>query len=155
MSIGDATGDITHSYKDISEVLENSKKEIEGIVGEASFGGFFGSSGEPFAGMDVANLPTFYAAMDTYINSTKGIIDVFNPDPDMEKALKGDVATATHEFLVSAKKLMNNYVATLEVEKKEAEEAGQNWEAAAGSISGDITGDSDSIRSQADSVDIQ
>ena len=158
MAISDATGSISHNNKNIADIIEKSSKEIEGITGSAGNGffggGLFGGGGENFAGMDSENLETFNAAVDKYRQGTEEIIEIFNPDAAMDMALKGEVAEAVRGFLIAVKGLLTKYVQAIYIEKKEINEANANWLAAAGQISGDVSGDSDSIRSQANGISI-
>lgn len=163
MAVNDATGVINHNDRNIAEQISSTSGDVEGTVGGGGggfnpvgfFSSMFGGGNVDFAGMDSDNLATFESAVDNYRDNIQSTIDVFNPDADMEEALKGDVATAVHEFLDSIKTLLKAYVAAIDAEKLEIREANENYLAAASSVAGDITGDSDSIRSAANGLVIE
>ena len=157
MAIQDATGSITHSAKDISSDIDTAASDVEGIVGGSAGvnGGFLGIGGiEDFAGMSQEGKEQFKSAVSGYVDGLKSIISDFNPDADMENALKGEVATAVHDFLAAMKELLQAYVSELETENRHIDEAYANWEASAKSIASSATSDAGDVRGKASSLSV-
>lgn len=151
MPVSSATGSITDSQTNFGDIINTSKTQIEGIVSGVSFSQAF----VDFAGMDVNNIESFKTAIDTYRGEVHAVIDDFNPDADMESALKGQVADAVRTFLAEAKELLKKYVQAIDLEKKEIDLAAKNYTAAEGSISGSIGGDADTIRGAASGINLE
>lgn len=165
MSINNATGSFTRETKDISQDLQATAAGVSGTIGGGGSGeivvgdgGFAistaGTAGVDFAGMKEGGIADFNSAIDTYRDGIQDIINEFNPNADMEKALKGQVAEAVHEFLESFKELLRKYVEAIDIEKKAINEAHKNWLTASGSIAGDIQSDSSDIRGKAGQLSI-
>lgn len=157
MAINNAVGSIAHNNLNIAEIVNSANSSIQGIIGSVKFSigkGMPKKGGADFSGMDANNITYFDSAIDKYRDEIQAIIDGFNAEADMNASLKGEVATATHEFLLAIKALLDKYVAAINIEKKEIDEANQNYLAAAGAISGNIVSDSDSIRSQANGLSL-
>lgn len=150
MPVTSAVGSIQESNTNFGEIINSSKAQIDSIVNGVNF-----SQGYvDFAGMDVNNVPFFESTIDNYRASVQGIIDGFNADADMERALKGEVATAVHGFLTAMKELLKKYVQAIDIEKKEIHTAAESYTAAAGSISGNVSGDADTIRGASNGIEL-
>ena len=156
MAINDATGNISHGNVNIAELITNTRNSVNEIVGSVKFKvGSKKFKATDFVGMDAQNVPAFHNAIDAYRDRIQAIIDGFNAEPVTDVALKGDVATAVLDYLNAIKMLLDKYIAAIDVEKKEIDEAQANWQASAGAIAGDVTSDSDSIRSQANGISLE
>ena len=155
MAIDNPTDVITHNNQNITEIINNSNNSIKNTIGAITFNTLDINAFERnFAGMDSDNISAFETAVDTYRDNIQSIVNGFNAEADMEAALKGSVASAFHDFLLSVKTLLNKYIAAIDIEKKEVQEANQNYLRAASMIAGDVASDSDSIRSQSNGVSI-
>lgn len=160
MAINDATGQITHNITSISELISQSNSTMNDIVGSTTYSDgpsfiqtMFNGDGE-FAGMSTEGMDVFNQAIDKYINDIQTIISGFNEEANVEVALKGSVQDAVSGFLGAVKALLNKYVESVKIEKKEIKEANANWLHAARSIAGDISSDSESIRSAANGISV-
>lgn len=167
MAIKDATGSITHNYKDVAGVLSSSSGTINGIVGGVGYkagSGSYMSQGEPasgggvgeeFAGISEDRISDFETAVNNYEQSINEIIRGFDATQNMEEAIQGSVADAANEFLLAIKHLLERYVQAIEIEKREIREANANWKQASSTISGNVSGDSSDIMSEAEKVTIE
>ena len=168
MAIKDATGSITHNYKDVAGVLSSSSGTINGIVGgvgyRAGSGSYMvqgeptgggGGVGEEFAGISEDRISDFESAVNNYEQSINEIIRGFDATQNMEEAIQGSVADAASEFLLAIKQLLQRYVQAIEIEKREIREANANWKQASSTISSNVSGDSSDIMSEAEKVTIE
>ncbi|MBR2753877.1 hypothetical protein IKD82_01810 [Candidatus Saccharibacteria bacterium] len=153
MPLKDPTGNMIHTDFGLDEKLNSADKTVSSVLNvSGKLQNFFGGNGEGFAGMNTNDLDKFKTALDTYQNSAKDYILQFNQHAKLDTALKGDVATAVNNFLNDVKKLLYNYIEALDIEKKEIDQAANNWLAASSSLSSDISADADTIRGAADEL---
>lgn len=167
MAINDATGSLTHSDQNIKAIVDAANNSITSTIGSGGGGsggwlaGLFGGTGVNFAGIASDRMGEFNAAIDSYDEGVQNIISTFFDGADVSIALKGDVKTAVEEFFSAMKVLLQNYVHAIEVEKQYLNEANANWLAGAqdiassiGSDTGQIESDANSVRSQADGIQL-
>lgn len=165
MPINDATGSFKHSTQNIEEVVSASGAQINSIVGSTNLSGaggsYYGGGGAAaaadalfgnFVGMDTENLAVFNTACDTYVEQTQAIIQKFNDEADMAQALKGEVATAAHDFIEAGKVLLQKFVDSIRYEQQIVNEASQNWQAGAQSIASDTSSDAGTLESESNTL---
>ena len=150
MSITDPTSAMEYKTRDVSGTVSGVVNKITQTFGEVSLGGGY----RDWAGMNAQMLPEFNSAVDKFENKIKEIIEGFNPDGNLETALKGDVNTAVKTFLTNFKGLLRRYVEVLDVEKKEAAEAAERFKAGAGVIAKSVTSHASKVGTQAKKLEL-
>lgn len=152
MAISNVVGNFTHNVRDsLSTTLTTAKTQIENIVGSTSTSLSNVWSGG-FTGMSDAGMSELKTQLTTYCQEIEDLIESFDQSGDITSALKGDVQTATYDFIAAIKTLLKAYVSTMKQEIAEADEAYNNFLQAGQSISQDVNDAASDIRSNASSI---
>ena len=146
--IGDVSSNIGNK---ITTFLENAWNAVNGItsnigtfVADIWDGGFVG----------VKDFEALKAAVTEYSTKTQAVIDEYNVNADLDTALKGDAATALHEFVVSTKSLLDAYVKLVEKWNSELDEYMQNYQEGDSNLSDNVLQDAQDVAAAAENIDI-
>lgn len=143
------TVDVDANTRDLAGKITDAKKGVQNTVQGVKFSTF---TGENFAGMDSSKIPEFRGAVKKLQSDVNEVLKNLETNTPTTGAFKGDVAEAVHGFLVSMRYLFEKYVAAIEAEAKEVEEANTRWLEAAGKLKSNVDADSYDILGDANSL---
>lgn len=135
--------------------INNASAEWINSIGSDNYSNYTGSiSGIDLGGMATDDLDTFITALNQYRDGVQEDISIFNPQADLDEAIKGEANAAYHQFLEAAKTLMVAYVNTLNAEIKDIQAAAEEIKSTHRQLGTTIESDADSLRSAADSINV-
>lgn len=150
MAVTDATKNMTYTNRDVAGAFSKAIGQMKGIASSVKLSGGI----KDFAGMDTNGLSKFETALDKYKKNIEDIVDSFNENAATTDALKGEVGSAVSGFLTAMKDLLKRYVAVIDIEKKEINEAKERYVAGASSIKTDISNDATTLRNAANGIQL-
>lgn len=154
MAISNPTSAITHNTNasSILASVTQANKDIKNIFGTNIT--FRTNSYADKAMFNASYIPNWNAAIDKYIRNVQAVISGFNPDGNLNVSLKGSANTAVRDFLKAFKELLQKYVQTISLEKKEVAEASQNWTNATAKISGSVQDHASQVRTKTSNIQL-
>ena len=144
---------ISHSVEDrIAKARSVASKAFDNISGNINSTLSGHHFRESFVGISKTGLEDLKTGLEKYIQTVQSIVDGFNEDGDISSSLQGYPLGAAKEFIKAIKYLLNSYISSMRMEKKEIDEALKNYDAAASKIQKVVSQDASSIRQTADKI---
>lgn len=107
-----------------------------------------------FLGMSDKGMEALKSALGRFLKELQDVADAFNENGSIEMAFQGSVKDSVQRYIASIKELIKAYITIINNGIKDADNAYANWIEKNTAISSNVEDETQSIRSQAESIKV-